>query len=175
MRQTLVIFLFVFVTFLTENVLSEFFGWWLIPPSARLTPNLLIILVVFFNSFRGIRYGLLTAFLAGLFRDSFGVNVFGLNIVAFMACAYLASFIKVYIHPAGSNAARVLTVFFMSLIYVCIQYALHVTLVLPSAGQISIDFAEMFVYILIPEVLTTTIVTVVVFERFKRCALKLFA
>ena len=168
MLQILIVSLFVFVTFLIEGILTELFG-------PKFTPNLLIILVVFFNFFRGIRYSLLTAFLAGLLKDSFGVKVFGLNIFSFIMCAYLSTFIKVYVYHVGSNASRVLVVFLVNLIYIGIMYVLHVMFTPPLAGLPSIDFSEMFVYVLIPEVLTTTVVTIYVFEKYKQCALKLFA
>lgn len=167
MLRILVSALFVFVLFLIENILSELFGRWF-------SPNLLIILVIFFTLTRGIRYGLLAALLSGLLKDSFSVNVFGLNIFSFIACAYLTIFIKKYIYQAGSNASRVLMVFIISLSYIGIQYMLYGMFVLTVAGPAAIDFSEMFVFILLPEVLATTITTVYVFEKLKQCALKLF-
>ena len=171
MLQIRIVSIFVCVTFVAENLLSELLG-------ERFSPNLLIILVVFFNFFRGIRYSLLTAFLAGLLKDSFSVSVFGVNIFSFIMCAYLSTFIKVHIYQVGSNASRLLIVFLVNLIFIGIQYVLHVMLTPPLSGMAGlspIDFSEMFVYVLIPEILTTTIVTIYVFEKFKKCALKLFA
>lgn len=173
MLRIFVVALFVFVTFLIEGILSDLFGRWF-------SPNLLIILVIFFTLSRGIRYGLVAALLAGLLKDSFSVKVFGLNIFSFITCAYLTIFIKRYIYQTGSNASRILMVFLISLIYVGIQYMLHVMFtcarqgIPPLSGLASIDFAEMFAYILLPEVLATTLVTVFVFERLKQCALRLF-
>jgi rod shape-determining protein MreD len=159
--QRITLFTFVLACFLIQSVLSGFLGAWF-------TPNLLIILIVFFNLFRGTRYSLQIAVMAGILKDSFAVNVFGINTVAFILCAYLTTAIKTYIYQAGSEVVRVLLVFSITIVYILIYYCL--TLI-----HTSLDFREVFSCILLPEVLTTTLIAPFVFERLKQCALKSFA
>ncbi len=61
-------------------------------------PNLLLLAVIYFNLAFGIRYSIFAAVVAGLFRDSFGAGIFGLNIFAFVVCAYLTTGLKRYLH-----------------------------------------------------------------------------
>jgi len=160
MKKSFFVIFCVVGCFLIEGVLSVIFGRWF-------SPNLLIILVVFFNLFRGIRYSLAAAFLAGLLKDSFSPNLFGLNIFSFLLCAYLTTFIKMYIYHSGSVVLRMFLVFVISLINIIIHYIL--TLMVAS-----IPFGEMFVHLLLPEVTATVIITNYAFKKFKECALKLF-
>lgn len=161
MQKVLFIVFFAFACFVLENVVAEIFG-----PFFR--PNLLLILIIFFNLYRGVRYSLLAALLAGLFKDSYGVKVFGLHIFSFMVCAYVTTFVKMYVYQAGSMVSRVLIVFLINLLNVALLYVLHVMFS-------PIDFVTMFVHVLIPEVLTTTLVAPFVFEKLKQCASRLFA
>lgn len=147
--------------FVLENVLAQIFG-----PYFR--PNLLLILVIFFNLYRGLRYSLLAALLAGLFKDSYSVQVFGLNTFAFVVCAHVTTIVKMYIYQVGSVVSRVLIVFLMSLLNVFLLYILHVMFS-------PIDFTTMFVNVLVPEVVTTTVAAPFVFENLKQCASRLFA
>lgn len=161
MYQFFIISLSVFICFWIENLLTELGGAWF-------TPNLLIVLIVFFNLFRGIRYSLLTALLAGLLKDSFGVGTFGFHTVSFIACAYLTSMTKIYIYQTGTNAARVLLVFFITLVNVALQCIMNMMFV-------SVEFARVFVHIILPEVLATSALTPYIFKKFKQCALRFFA
>ncbi|MCK5581863.1 MAG: rod shape-determining protein MreD [Candidatus Omnitrophica bacterium] len=153
--------LFVFVCFVLENAFSGLLGDWF-------KPNLLIILIVFFNLFRGIRYSILAALLAGLLKDSLGVKPFGINIFAFVACAYLTTYIKMYIYHVGSVASRVFLVFVITTINVLILYILNMIF-------FPVSFTEMFCFILIPELAATLLLTAYVFEKLKQCALRLYA
>ena len=161
MHKIIIVSIYVFVVFIIQNVLLNLFGQWF-------KPNILIILVVFFNLYRGIRYSLFAALLAGLLMDSMSVKVFGLHIFAYILCAYLTTFIKMYIYQPGSDASRILMVFLISLLYFVIQYLLNLMFVV-------IPFDQAFVFVLIPEVLTTTVMSLYFFEKFKQCASKLFA
>ena len=160
-QKALFIFLSVIVCFVIENIFSGVFGWWF-------QPNILIILIVFFNLFRGIRYALVVAFFGGVLKDSFSVHPFGINIFCFVVCAYLTTMIKMSIYQVGSEASRVLLIFIITIINVLLQYILNIMFA-------SVLFTEVFRYILIPEVLTTTVISPYIFEKFKQCALKLFA
>lgn len=160
MRRILLIIASVFVCFMIESILDEIVGRWF-------RPNLLIILVVFFNLVRGIRYSLFAAFVAGLLKDSFGTGVFGINIFSFIICAYLATIIKMYIYHYGSNASRMLLIFVIATINIHVCYV--VTLMFVPIG-----FSDMFIHILLPEVFATTIVTTYAFKKLRQCVLGSF-
>lgn len=161
MQKIFTILGFTLVCFFIQNIVSQFFGGWV-----RL--DLLVILIVFFNLYRGLRYSLLAAFFAGLLMDSFSANLFGLNIFSLMSCAYLTTLFKRYIYQMGSVSSRVLIVFLGTLINVVIHYIVN----LMSA---SIDFSQAFMYVFIPEIITTTLLAHYCFEKLKQCALRLFA
>ena len=63
MFPLLLIILFTFILFGIEFLLFHVIGPWAMP-------NLLLLLVIFFTLYSGIRYGLVTAFVAGFVRDS---------------------------------------------------------------------------------------------------------
>ena len=161
MVKILNIFLFVITAFVIESAAGEVLGPWV-------KPNLLIILIVFFNLFRGIRYALLAAVLAGLLKDSFTVGMFGVNTFSFVICAYLATLFKMYIYHVGSSAAKFLIVFLVVLCNIFLQYILQ-------AAVYPIGFKEMFLHVLLPEVLTTTLIAHYTLEKYKTCAKRLFA
>jgi rod shape-determining protein MreD len=161
MRKFIVIAIFVFICFIIEGVLGEVFGRWF-------KPNLSIILIVFFNLFRGSEISIMTALLAGLVKDSFSANLFGLNIFSFIICANLVTLFKMYLYQTGSSVSRVMIVALTACCNVLIQYAIMVMFS-------PIFLKEMLRYVLLPEVLVTAIATPFLFEKLKQCALKLFA
>ncbi len=158
MQRILLVIVAVFAAFVFEGVLAQLFGPWG-------QPSLLILLIVFFNLFRGIRYSLFAAILGGLLRDSYSVRIFGLNTFAFVACAYMTTLLKWYFYRAGSPSFRVVIVFLISLVNVLIHYALQTI-------YYSVNFGAVFTQILLPEVILTTALTNYVFDRLKQCALK---
>jgi rod shape-determining protein MreD len=144
-----------------EDIFVHIFGRWF-------PPNFLIILIIFFNLFRGTRYSLLCAVFAGVLKDSFSVNTFGLHIFSFIACAYLTTFLKMYFYQVGSQASRILLVFLVTQAQVLIYFYL--------SGILSpLPFQEMFVHIFIPQVMATVCVAPYTIEKVKQCALRSFA
>lgn len=161
MKNIFLITLGVWICFIIEYFFSEWFSPWL-------QPNLLLILVIFFNLYRGIRHSLLVAFIAGVMKDSFAPHLFGLNIFTFMACAYLTTFLKMYIYESGSSLTRLLLIFLTSLS--CVLIGFWTRLIFVPVG-----FWDMLCHVLLPEVFATTVVSLFVFKVFKKCASKLFA
>jgi len=160
MRKVFLIFFSALVCFLIEQLLARYLGRWF-------TPNLLIVLVVFFNLSRSTRYSLLAAVFAGLLKDSFAPRGFGLYLFSFICCAYLTSFFKLYVYQAGAMASRLLMVFFIVALNAHILFILNLM-------TMPLNYGEMFRYILIPETLATVVVTPYAFERFKVCVLRFF-
>ena len=158
MTRVLAITILVWIFYLIEFLLFNFFGKWF-------TPNLLLILIIFFNLYLGIRYSLLTAVIAGIFKDSFSIDFFGLNILSFVICAFLTTLIKRYLYQIGSISSRVLMVFLVTMASVFINF------ILDSMLSVN-DFQEMIVHILFPEVLVTTVMASYVWGELKKCMVR---
>jgi rod shape-determining protein MreD len=161
MRKFILIAIFVISCFIIQTVMGQVLGRWC-------KPNLLIILIVFFNFFRGTRSSVIAAFIAGLLQDSFSAKLFGLNIFSLIVCANLITFFKMYLYQAGSTSSRVETVLLVTVVNLFIQYAFN-------AAIEPIYFTEVIRYVMLPEVVATVVVTPFVFEKLKQCALKSFA
>jgi len=160
MRKVFFILTTIFIFFLIEFILFNFIGKWFLP-------NLMLLAIVFFNLLWGIRYGIFTAILAGLVRDSFSANPFGVHLFSFVVCAYMSAFFKKTIYHVGSRSARLLLIALICLINFVVQFFLHMAfgVVTPS---------ENIYFILIPEFLTTLLVASFVFNRLKICVLKFY-
>ena len=158
-RKIIIIGAICSLCFIIEALLGNLLGRWF-------KPNLILIVLVFFNLFWGTRYGLAAAIIGGLLKDSFGANFFGLNIFSFISCAYLTTLIKLYVYHVGSKAGRVMMVFIIVILNVVIQCIMKIILSYINAGQV-------FGYIFLPEVFTTTVVAGYSLDKLKRCVLNL--
>ena len=158
MRRIGVIVALSFVFFLMEFFLFNLLGRWF-------KPNLLLLLVLFFNFYLGIRYSLITALIAGFLKDSFSLNTFGCHIFSFVLCAFLTTVTKKYLFHTSAQSLRILLAFFMSILNVLVLYILN-------SMFIPLDFDQVFKFVLIPEVLATTLVANATFWQLKKCVLK---
>ena len=161
MRKIIVIVFFVFIFFFIEFLIFNVCG-------PNFVPNLLLLLVIFFNLYLGIRYSLLAAIFAGILKDSFSTNMFGIHLVTFIACAYMTTFFKKYIYHMGSTAPRVILIFLVVVLNIMMNYLLRLVF-------ISMDATEVLRYILLPELLMTLLVATFTFNQLKKCVSKLFA
>ena len=161
MRRVIVITFFVIAAFVAEFLLFNSVGWWL-------APNLSLLLLIFFNLYFGIRYGLLTALLAGLVRDSFSTNVFGLSLCSLVVSAYMTTILKQYIYHMGSRLSRYILIFVILIINVAAYYSLYRIFegVIPSS--------EVFRFIFMPQLVLTMAAAPFVFSQMKKCVSKLF-
>ena len=160
MRRVLGIIFLTFLFFLLEAFLFYSFGYFF-------RPNLLLLLVMFSNFYFGIRYGLLSAVLAGILKDSIGTHPFGINLFAFVLCAYIAVYLKKYFFHLSAASFRLLLIFFMLLIYNIVYF-------LFGFMFLSLKINEMFSPIFLSELVSTLIITHFVLDQLKKCALKLF-
>ncbi len=152
----------VIVAFIIEFLLFHLMGRWA-------TPDLELLLVMFFNLYFGIRYGLLTAVLAGVLRDSFSTGILGINVCSFIVVAYMTTILKQYIYHMGSRLSRYILIFIIIAINAVVHYHLYKILVGPLyPGQV-------FRFVFLPQVLLTLLVAPFVFEQLKKCASRLFA
>lgn len=161
MRKIIVITFFMIAGFLTEFLLFNDLAPWLIP-------NLLLLLVMFFDLYFGIRYGLYTAVLAGLIKDSFSSNVFGIHLSSFVVCAYMTTILKRYIYHMGSRLSRYILIFLIAALNGVIYYCLYRMF----GGTIPWD--QVARYILLPQVVLTLIAAPWVFRGLKQCVSRLF-
>ena len=162
MSRAAVITFCVVVAFLIEFLLFHLMGRWA-------TPDLELLLVMFFNMYFGIRYGLLTAVLAGILRDSFSTGILGINVCSFIVAAYMTTILKQYIYHMGSRLSRYILIFIIIAINAVVHYYLYRMLVGPLyPGQV-------FRFVFLPQALLTLLVAPFVFEQLKKCVSKLFA
>ena len=160
MRQIFLIIIFALILFAIEFLLFHVIGRWAMP-------NLLLLLVIFFTLYSGIRYGLLAAFVAGWIRDSFGVMPIGTHMLAFVVCAYGTTFLKKYIYHANSRTSRLLLVCVVSVVNLTILFFLNFRMV-------SFPVIQAFQNIFVPEVIVTLCVTHFTFYHLKTCVLKFY-
>ena len=158
MRRVIIIIFLAFIFYFIEFVLFNLLGRWF-------TPNLLIVLIIFFNFYLGIRYSLLAAIVAGIVKDSFGIDFFGSNIFSFVICAYLTTLIKRYLYQIGSISSRVLLVFFITILNAVIH-----TIINSIFGFV--DFREVIVNVLFPELLATMLMANYAWNRLKKIVIR---
>ena len=162
MGKVAVITFSVIIAFIIEFLLFHLGGRWAVP-------DLELLLVMFFNMYFGIRYGLVTAVLAGTIRDSFSIGTLGVNVCSFIVAAYMTTILKQYIYHMGSRLSRYILIFIIIAINAVVHYYLYRMLVGPlHPGQV-------FRFVFLPQALLTLLVAPFVFEQLKKCVSKLFA
>ncbi|MDP8265466.1 MAG: rod shape-determining protein MreD [Candidatus Aceula meridiana] len=155
------IVVFIFFLFAIENILFYFFGFWF-------KPNLILLWIIFLNLFLGIRYGLVASFCAGLLQDSFSTGAFGAHILSFIVCSYLIVVIRKYFLQLETASFRLAISGVVAILNVLVLYVIN-------SFFMKISFSETVVFILFPEVLSTVLMAWLLFDYYKKCALKLFA
>ena len=160
MRNLIIITIAALIFFFVEFIIFNQLGPWL-------TPNLLLLLMIFFGLFLGIRFSLYIAVLAGIIRDSFSTDIFGIYLFSFVLCAFILSFIERNIYHRGSHSSRMVTVFFVSSIFVISQFVIRLMFY-----PLNPFFAFKNIYI--PEVITTLLVTTFIFTLLKKCVSRYF-
>jgi len=161
MRKIILIAITVYIFFLIEFFLFNLGGRWFMP-------NLLLLVIIYINLAFGIRYSIFAAVFAGIFKDSFGTGIFGSHIFSFVLCAYMTTILKKYLHYVASRRSRLLLVLCVTIIhiigYFCLQFIV---------GKVNI--VQVLIYVAIPEILTTLLVTSFTFAQLRKCVLKLSA
>ena len=150
----MLIFIFSIIEFVLFNFVSEWF-----------VPNLLLLLIIFFNLYLGIRFSLYIAILAGLLMDSLSM-IWGIHLVSFILCAYMTIVFKHYLFHMGSRRALILLVFFVTLFYSLSSSLLRIILM-------PLYWNEVFFNIVIPEIAATLLVSNLTFKFLRLCVLKL--
>jgi len=157
-QKLFLISIIVIVFFILEFFLFNILGSWFLP-------NLLLLVIIFFNLYLGIRYSLFAGLLSGLLRDSFSTAVFGINIFALIICAYMTTILSQHVYHKGSRSSRLLLVFLVCIIHSGVQVILYMMF-----G--SINFLMALKFAILPEILGTLIVATTVFHWLKKCVLR---
>jgi len=153
-RFFLILFLSI-IFFLVEFLLFNFVSPWIVP-------NLLLLMIIYINLSFGMKEGLLAAVIAGMLKDSFGIQIFGVNISSFVICVFLVDFLKKYLFHGNSFLARILLVFMVCTSHFFILVFFNA---LFSKGN---DWQSILT-VLLPEVLATLLLTPYIFKLLKKC------
>lgn len=162
MRKILFVVSITVLCLTAQLVFGRIFPGWIIP-------NFVLIGVVFFNLYRGLRYSLGCAFLGGFLLDSYGSSALGINLFSFVCCSFLTAMVKKYFYQPGVTASRVLIV----VIAASADGGLHYLVYLVSG--VEIGWQEALGRAVLPGVVLTAAFTPMTLERLKACALKLLA
>jgi rod shape-determining protein MreD len=156
MKRFFIVLIFVYTFFLAEFFLFNMFGRWG-------KPDLLLLLIIFFNLYLGVRYGLLCAFCAGLLRDSFGPDPFGTYMFLFMVSACLATILRRNFYQPGSRLSRLAVTFGVVTIFIFTEAFF-------KSMANDINLLAVLRHIFIPEMVTTMMVATFVFIKLKEAA-----
>ena len=156
MKRIAVIGLVSYLGFALEFVLYNFWGPWG-------KPELLILVVIFFNLYLGIRFGIIAAVFCGIFKDALGVGPFGAYILVYIAGTYITTLVRRYLYQPGSRFSRAMVAFFA----VTGCFIIQAILFNMNHEAETQNFASLLLYILIPQLVTTMIAATFVFAQLK--------
>ena len=125
------------------------------------TPHFLILCIVFFDLYWGVRHSLVASFIGGFLLDIFSLDTMGSHILALAICAYLTIFIRRNFYQPGSYLSRAFVVGASVIAY---GFTLGM---LRMINDVSFSASGIFCA-LVPELLITMIVSNVVFEFLKK-------
>ena len=163
MKRVAVIALVSYLAFALEFVLFNAFGAWG-------KPEFLILVVVFFNLYLGIRFSIIAAVFCGIFKDASGVAPFGTYVLVYITGSYLTTFVRRYLYQPGSRLSRGVVTFFVVVGCFFVQAVLAL---MPDTHGYSSNMnhafylREQLLYLLAPQLLTTLIAATYVFSQLK--------
>jgi len=153
MKRIAVIVLVSYLAFMSEFVLYNALGTWG-------KPEFLILVIVFFNLYLGVRYSLIAAVCCGILKDASGIAPFGTYLLVYVAAAFTTTFVRRYLYEQGSRFSRSLVAFFVVVICFILQAVLTVM-------NHQMRLHALLADILIPQLLTTMAVSTLVFQQLK--------
>jgi rod shape-determining protein MreD len=157
MRQILIIPCLCYTALLCEFCLFNLFGRWG-------EPHLLLLVIIFFELYSGIRYSLWAALFAGVFKDCFTTMPFGTHIFTYFISAYLTTFIRKNYYERGSSLSKLLLVLVVGTVN-------HVTLgLLHQMVYDDIRWGDVWGSLWLPEMLATLLVALYFFARLRALA-----
>ncbi len=153
MKRILVIVAIVFLAFVLEFFSYNCLGRWF-------KPELMLLVVVFFNLFLGIRYSLIAAVVAGLLKDSSAIVPPGMSVFVYVSAAYVTTYVRHLIYQPGSRFARATIAFLAVTSMFCVDFLMRTM-------WHDIHFTEALSFVFMPQALTTMIAATFVFELLR--------
>ncbi|MBF0511674.1 MAG: rod shape-determining protein MreD [Candidatus Omnitrophica bacterium] len=152
-KRIAVIALISYMAFILEFLLYHFWGAWG-------SPSLLMLVVIFFNLYLGIRYSITAALFCGFFKDVSGVAPFGTYILIYVMAAYLTTLARQYVYEPGSRFSRVVVTFLVVAGCFILQAFL-------SNMSHDIVWRDLFLHVLLPQLTITMVVATYVFIQLR--------
>jgi len=106
MKRIAVIALVSYLAYALEFLFYNFWGEWG-------KPEFLILVVIFFNLYLGIRFGIIAALFCGIFKDASGIAPFGTYVLVYIAGCYVTILVRRYLYEPGSRFSRAVVTFFV--------------------------------------------------------------
>ena len=153
MKRIAVIAVVCYLAYALEFLLYNFWGEWG-------KPELLILVVIFFNLYLGLRFSIIAAVLGGILKDASGVAPFGTYVLVYIAGSYVTTLVRRYLYQPGSRFSRGVVTFFVVVGCFIVQAIL-------SNMNHEIRLNELLVYLLVPQLLTTMIAATYVFAQLR--------
>ncbi len=157
MRQILIIPVLCYLFQLFEYCCFSLFGRWG-------DPHFMLLLVIFFNLYSGIRFSLWAALCAGALKDCFSTMPFGTHIFSYMVCACFSTFIRRHWYERGSSVSKLVMV-----VLVVSAHALIMAFLFKMVFE-EVRWGEVLISVWLPEVIATSVVALFVFERLRDVA-----
>ncbi|MBF0387098.1 MAG: rod shape-determining protein MreD [Candidatus Omnitrophica bacterium] len=146
-----------YLALLLEFTLFNLFGRWG-------DPHLLLLVVIFFNLYSGIRFSLWAALWAGMFKDCFSTMPFGTNIFAYVVCAYVSLAVRKYCYERGSDISRLWMVLCVVTTHTVVMGLTH------KMTFEEVQWLDVWGSIWLPELVITAAVAILVFDRLRDLA-----
>ena len=153
MRRRIVMTLLILGCFLLQSTV------WNIFPFSNFKPNLLLILVISFAFVHGKRSGIFLGFFSGLLIDLFYGNIIGFTALIYMYLGYaVGSLYKVFFDD--DVRLPMLIAAGADIVYNMIFYLIR------YASGYRLDFGACFMHIIMPEMISTVLFTLILFRLF---------
>lgn len=150
MKRFIVSVLLIIICFLLQTTVFKGIDF------GGIVPNLMIILTSSFGFMRGERTGLIIGFFCGFLADIFFGNVLGLNAMIYMYIGYANGKFNRIFYPEDIKLPLAL-ILVSDLVYGLVYY---ITLFL-MRGRFNIEYY--FVYIILPEMVYTILITLLLY------------
>lgn len=123
-------------------------------------PDLMLIPVIFFGFFLGRNAGLESGFVAGLSKDLFALDIFGINTLIFAITGFLAGLLGTQFSRESKR-----TQFLVVMLLTAFSMMLHFAIVSVLSKRIYLNIGEYFTASVIPACVYTGLVSIPVFIK----------
>lgn len=130
---------------------------------AGVKPDILLIVVIFFGLFLGNGAGLESGFAAGLFKDLFALDFFGINAFVFALTGFLAGSLGARF-SRESKRTQILLVIFLT----AFSMTLHFIIVSIFSKWVYLNFGEYIAGSIMPTCIYTAIVSIPIFFKLMK-------